>query len=195
MPVTTKILRERLSLRDRPVLAPEGLWPAGVLVPVLEGEEGPSLLFTQRTMTVRDHQGQISFPGGVQDQGDPSLLHTALRETREEIGLDPEDTEILGDLPPLTTVTGYFIHPFVALIPYPYDFRLNPREVKQLFIFSLAELAMPGRWSTGHYTFKGQTIRVYCWKHGEVVIWGATAGIVLELLSRLDLLPLPFRPE
>jgi len=148
------------------------------------------LLFTQRTMHLRDHQGQISFPGGVQDPGDQDLLATALRETEEEIGLAPEDVEILGMIAPLATVTGYWINPFVGLIPHPYDFRINHREVKRLLVFPLADFLPPARWSTGTYTYQGQDIQVCCWKHQDTVIWGATARLLLDFLSRLGEQPL-----
>ncbi len=107
MPLTLDRLKSSLSLSDRCLLPPAGLVPAGVLAPVFEAEAGLSLLFTQRTMHLKDHQGQISFPGGVRDPGDHNLLATALRETEEEIGLPPEKAEILGDLTPVATSTGY----------------------------------------------------------------------------------------
>ena len=169
---------------------PDGLLPAAVLAPVFEVKGQVSLLFTQRTMFLKDHQGQISFPGGVRDTGDPDLLVTALRETEEEIGLKPEAVEILGNLEPLATVTGYWINPFVALIPYPYDFRLNHHEVKHLLFFPVAAFCASDRWSTGPYRYKDQTVQVCCWQYGGTVIWGATARMLLDFLSRLGEFPL-----
>ena len=191
MAPTIEFLKLRLSLSDRCLASPEGLQPAGVLVPVFEEDGGLALLFTQRTLHLKDHQGQISFPGGVRDEGDPNLLATALRETQEEIGLEPEAVEILGDLEPVATVTGYFIHPFVALIPYPYDFRVNHDEVSRLLVFPVSALAVAGRWSTGTYTYNNRTSRVFCWDYQGAVIWGATARIVLDFLDRLKIHPLP----
>ncbi|MGQ9689529.1 MAG: NUDIX hydrolase [Desulfobaccales bacterium] len=191
MPLTVEFLKMRLALSDRCLIPPEGLQPAGVLVPVFEAAGGLSLLFTQRTMHLKDHQGQISFPGGVRDPGDHDLLATALRETHEEIGLAPEWVEILGDLEPVATVTGYFIHPFVGLIPYPYDFQLNDHEVNRLLVFPVAALALPARWGTGSYIYNNQTSRVFCWNYQGALIWGATARIVLNFLGRLDIHPLP----
>ena len=143
MPLNLDYLKSRFSLESSSVAAPEGLVPAGVLAPVFEVEEEVNLLFTQRTMHLKDHQGQISFPGGVRDPGDPDLLATALRETEEEIGLQPEKVEILGALTPVATVTGYWINPFVALIPYPYEFHLNHHEVKHLLVFPMAAFCVP----------------------------------------------------
>ena len=105
---------------------------------------------------MKDHRGQIAFPGGVKDAGDPNLLATALRETQEEIGLEPEAVEVLGALPPVATITGYHITPFVGLIPHPYDFRPNPLEVKRLLLLPLADFYPAERWSCGHYRYQGQ---------------------------------------
>jgi 8-oxo-dGTP pyrophosphatase MutT (NUDIX family) len=160
------------------------------LAPVFLAEDEVSLLFTQRTMNLKDHQGQISFPGGVRDTSDPDLLATALRETEEEIGLKPQGIEILGTLDPVATVTGYWVNPFVALIPYPYDFHLNHQEVQRLLTFPLAAFCAPERWNTGPYRYKDRTVQVCCWKYQDTVIWGATARMLLDLLSRLGEHPL-----
>ena len=96
-------------------------------------------------MNLKDHQGQISFPGGVRDSTDPDLLATALRESEEEIGLDPAKAAVWGTLSPVATVTGYWVIPFVALIPCPYDFRLNRHEVQRLLMFPLAAFWTPAR--------------------------------------------------
>jgi 8-oxo-dGTP pyrophosphatase MutT (NUDIX family) len=188
-------IKEHISRAAPPSDPPPDLLPAGVLAPLFLMAEELHLLFTQRTFTVRDHQGQISFPGGVQDRDDPDLLATALREAEEEIGLDPETVEVLGPLHPVATVTGYWIKPFVGLIPHPYDFRPNPLEVRQLLMFPLQEFFPPDRWSTGNYHYQGTQIRVCCWRKDGTVIWGATARMLLDLLSRLGLHPLGGWPE
>ena len=190
MPLYLDHVRARLSLGDCSLAAPEGLQAAGVLAPLFVAAGELSLLFTQRTMHLKDHQGQISFPGGVKDSGDSDLLATALRETQEEIGLKPEEAEVLGTLAPVATVTGYWITPFVALIPYPYDFRVNHHEVNRLLVFPLAAFCVPERWSTGPYLYKDQSVQVCCWKYQGTVIWGATARILLDFLSRLGVHPL-----
>jgi 8-oxo-dGTP pyrophosphatase MutT (NUDIX family) len=188
--LTLEYVRSRLSLQSSSSPAPEGLLPAGVLAPVFVAEGEVSLLFTQRTMHLKDHQGQISFPGGVKDPGDPDLLATALRETEEEIGLKSAEAEILGTLDPVATTTGYWINPFVALIPCPYDFRINHHEVHRLLIFPLEAFCVPERWSSGPYQYKDQTVQVCCWKYQGTVIWGATARMLLDFLDRLGVQPL-----
>jgi 8-oxo-dGTP pyrophosphatase MutT (NUDIX family) len=179
------LLKDRLSLNPDPQAPPPDLQPAGVLAPLFFSADEPHLLFTQRTMTVRDHRGQISFPGGVQSPQDADLLATALREAREEIGLDPEQVEVLGRLQPVATVTGYWVTAFVGLIPYPYDFHLNSGEVQRLLLLPLEGFCDPRRWNSGDYTYNGRIVRVCCWKHDGTVIWGATARLLLDLLQRL----------
>jgi 8-oxo-dGTP pyrophosphatase MutT (NUDIX family) len=190
VPLTLDYLKSCLALEDHSRPVPEGLSPAAVLAPVFLAEGEVSLLFTQRTMHLKDHQGQISFPGGVRERGDPNLLATALRETEEEIGLNPDGIEILGTLAPVATVTGYWVNPFVAVIPYPYDFRLNRHEVQRLLIFPLTAFCAPERWNTGPYLYKDRTVQVCCWKYQDTVIWGATARMLLDLLGRLGEHPL-----
>jgi len=178
------LLKDLLSLDLTPAGLGQDLLPAGVLVPLFLSQGMSHLLFTQRTMTVKDHRGQIAFPGGVRDPGDPNLLATALRETQEEIGLDPQVVEVLGSLKPIATITGYGVFAYVALIPYPYDFHLNRREVERLLFLPLEGFCEPGRWSTGPYTYRGRTTRVCYWRHDGTVIWGATARLLLDLLQR-----------
>ena len=178
-------LKARLSLNPAQIAAPPGLQPAGVLAPIFFSDNTPHLLFTQRTLTVRDHRGQISFPGGVLSPDDPHLLATALREAQEEVGLDPQQVEVIGSLKPLATVTNYWITAYVGLIPYPYEFRLNRGEVKRLLLLPLEGFCEPKRWNSGDYTHNGQIVRVCCWKYRRTVIWGATARLLLDLLQRL----------
>ncbi|MDO9071089.1 MAG: CoA pyrophosphatase [Deltaproteobacteria bacterium] len=184
-------LKDHLPLSpDPPAPAPD-LVPAGVLVPLFVQAEALQVLFTQRTLTVKDHRGQIAFPGGVRDPEDAHLLATALRETEEEIGLAPAAVEVLGTLPPVATITGYHITPFVGLIPHPYDFHPSPREVKRLLALPVDEFYPPERWRSGPYVFQGRTTRVCYWQNGQEVVWGATARILLNLLAHLGVHPIP----
>jgi 8-oxo-dGTP pyrophosphatase MutT (NUDIX family) len=184
-------LKDHLPLELAPPAPEAGLVPAGVLVPLFVQEEELRVLFTQRTLTVKDHRGQIAFPGGVRDPEDSTLLATALRETFEEIGLTPNAVEVLGSLAGVATITGYHITPFVGLIPHPYDFKPSPREVKRLLALPVADFYPPERWSSGPYIFQGRTTRVCYWHNGEEVVWGATARILLNLLAHLGVHPIP----
>ena len=184
-------LKDHLPLEPAPPAPAPDLVAAGVLVPLFVQAEALQVLFTQRTLMVKDHRGQIAFPGGVRDPEDAHLLATALRETEEEIGLAPEAVEVLGTLPPVATITGYHITPFVGLIPYPYDFHPSPREVKRLLALPVAEFYAPERWRSGPYVFQGRTTRVCYWQNGQEVVWGATARILLNLLAHLGVHPIP----
>ena len=182
-------LRDHLTLELAPEAPDSGLVPAGVLVPLFVQEGELRVLFTQRTLMVKDHRGQIAFPGGVRDPEDETILATALRETFEEIGLAPDVVELLGSLGGVTTITGYHILPFVGLIPHPYEFKPSPGEVKRLLALPVAGFYAPERWSSGPYIFQGRTTRVCYWHNGEEVVWGAIARILLNLLSQLGVHP------
>ena len=122
-------LKKSLSLRLKHYISETNLIPAAVLVPIFLKQGQYYILFTKRTEKVKEHKGQISFPGGSYEEGDRTLLNTALRESAEEIGLRPKDVEILGELDDgLSLTSNYVISPFVALIPWPYKFIKNKDE-------------------------------------------------------------------
>ena len=147
------------------------------------------LLFIQRTELVKDHKGQISFPGGAYEKEDRVLLNTALREAREEIGLVPEDVEVLGELDDITTTTSnYIISPFVGVIPYPYNFKLDKWETEELIEIPITALLAKGCFSEGIIIQNEEEINTYIFKYRDRNIWGATATILkqfLEIFSNL----------
>jgi len=158
---------------------------AAVLAPLFDGPNGSGLVFTERRADLRRHAGEISFPGGRQDHPGEELLKTALREADEEIGLAPGAVDVLGALPPVSTVvTGYKVHPFVGLIPDGVAFRPNPGEVAAVLLFRLDELR--GGFGMRRLVRRGVPIRTPTYEVGEHLIWGATARILGSLLERLD---------
>lgn len=158
---------------------------AAVLVAMYGHPAEPGLVFTERRRDLRRHPGEISFPGGRRDPPDEGLLATALRESQEEIGLEPADVEVIGALPPVGTfVTGYKVHPFVGLIPDGLSFRPSPDEVAAVLLFRLKELR--AGFAMRRLVRRGVPIRTPTYEVGEHLIWGATARILADLLERLE---------
>lgn len=160
---------------------PERLTPAAVLVPVIARPEGLTVLFTQRTAHLNDHAGQVSFPGGRCEAGDPSPIFTALRETEEEIGLAPESVEILGILPEYRTGTGFSVIPVVGLVRPPFALNPDSFEVAEVFETPLAFLLDPANHQRHSMEIGGVLRHYYAMPYEGYFIWGATAGMLVSL--------------
>ena len=163
-----------------------GRTDAAVLVPIFVGDDGgPHLVFTRRRDDLRRHAGEISFPGGREDEGDADLIATALREAHEEIGLDPEAVEVIGALQPTPTIaTSYAVYPFVGLIEPGMEWTLSPREVAEVLELSLRDLR--AGYGRRRLVRRGVPFRTDVYVVGDHLIWGATARILGDLLDRLD---------
>jgi 8-oxo-dGTP pyrophosphatase MutT (NUDIX family) len=162
-----------------------GRTDAAVLVPIYGWPRQPGLVFTERRSDLRRHAGEISFPGGRQDEPGEDLRETALREAQEEIGLGPEQVELVGALPPIGTyVTSYKVHPFVGLIPSDLPLEPNPAEVEAVLRFELDQLR--DAFAMRRLVRRGVPIRTPTFEIGRHLIWGATGRILQELLKRLD---------
>jgi len=155
--------------------------PAAVLVGLVDRGEGPALLLTRRTEHLRDHAGQICFPGGRIESGDESAAAAALREAEEEIGLDPARVAIIGKLPPYQTVTGFRIHPVVGWITTPFELRPDPFEVAEAFEVPLHFVLNPENHRRQSYRRGPLTRGYYVLPYQGRFIWGATAGILVNL--------------
>jgi 8-oxo-dGTP pyrophosphatase MutT (NUDIX family) len=180
-------LAERLLTPEEAIsMEARGGTDAAVLVALYGWPEEPGLLFTERRADLRRHAGEISFPGGRQDEDDRDLVATALREAQEEIGLDPAAVELSGALPPVSTfVTGYRIHPFVGQIAHPGELGLkpNPSEVETVLTFSLD--ALRTSYAMRRLVRRGVPIHTPTYEVEGHLIWGATARILGDLLKRL----------
>jgi 8-oxo-dGTP pyrophosphatase MutT (NUDIX family) len=159
--------------------------PAAVLICLVERAGGPGLLLTQRTAHLRDHAGQISFPGGRVEETDASIAAAALREAQEEIGLDPAKVEILGELASYDTVTGFRIHPVVGWLVPPFELRLDPSEVDEVFELPLDFVLDPINRRRQSFRRGSMTRAYYVLPWQNRFIWGATAGILVNLSSLL----------
>ncbi|AWD22105.1 CoA pyrophosphatase [Fuscovulum blasticum] len=165
---------------------PEGrkLRPAAVLVAVQPVPQGARLILTKRASHLKHHPGQISLPGGKQDQTDASLEATALREAREEVALPPDAVEILGALPAHETVTGFRVTPILALVRQPFTPAPEPGEVEEVFSVPLAHVLDRSRYAIEGRRWQGQVRRYYAVPWGPYYIWGATARILRGLAER-----------
>lgn len=180
-------LRERFARAGRRVaLADEGardhaLTPAAVLVPVVDHGERLTVLLTRRTAHLRDHPGQISFPGGRAEGETETAEFTALRETEEEIGLPRDGIELLGRLPDYRTITGFRVTPVVGLLRPPLILKLDDFEVAEAFEVPLPFLLDPVNHQR-HSIGSGPLKRHYwAMPYGDYYIWGATAGMLVSL--------------
>ena len=172
--------------RPRRVLDRPDLVRSAVLVPVvLDGPE-PAVVFTRRTMTVAKHKGQISFPGGAAEPGDEGPVATALREAREEIGLDPAVVDVAGVLDDQITTTGFLITPVVGLLPVDSCFASDPFEVAEVFGVPWSVLTDPARHDIEELEWRGMSFRNHRYHTGDKVIWGATGRILARFIEAVE---------
>ena len=165
--------------------APENLIAAAVLVPLVMRESGATLLLTQRTDNLKDHAGQVSFPGGRVEAADDTPAATALRETEEEIGLEASYIEIVGELDPYETRTGFRVTPVVGLVEPGFSLTLDEFEVAEVFEVPLSFVLDPANHERRSLVWRGTERHFYVVPYGERYIWGATAGMIVNLYARL----------
>ena len=156
-----------------------------MLVPIIAHEGALTLLLTRRAAHLRFHSGQVSFPGGRVDEADSGPEATALRETEEEIGLPRERVEVLGRLPEYRTGTGYRITPVVGLLTPPLALRPDPSEVDEVFELPLAVVLDPANHRRDSREWQGKSRQFFVIPHDTQYIWGATAGMLVNLYRHL----------
>jgi 8-oxo-dGTP pyrophosphatase MutT (NUDIX family) len=180
------------GLRGDHSLTPGALPPdramtlAAVLVPLVERPDGLTVLLTQRTAHLADHAGQISFPGGRIEPTDADPVAAALREAEEEVGLPPSHVEVIGRLDTYVTGTGYEITPVVGLVRAPYPLRLDPFEVAESFEVPLDFIIDPINHQRASREAKGVTRTFFVLPYENRYIWGATAGMLVNLAEILS---------
>jgi 8-oxo-dGTP pyrophosphatase MutT (NUDIX family) len=157
------------------------LVPAAVLVPVIVRESGATMLLTQRTAHLRDHGGQVSFPGGRCEESDASPEATALREAEEEVGIAAHQVEILGRLPEYRTGTGFVITPVVGLVTPPLNLKLDDFEVAEVFEPPLEFLLDSANHQRQSIEVRGARHEYWAMPWQGRFIWGATAGMLVTL--------------
>jgi 8-oxo-dGTP pyrophosphatase MutT (NUDIX family) len=161
--------------------------PAAVLIPIVDHEDGLTVLLTQRASHLKNHAGQISFPGGRIEAADDGPLAAALRETEEEIGLGREHVTFAGYLDPHLVLTGFWVTPVVAFVQPGFELRLDCREVETTFEVPLAHiLDARNHHSRERLIGGGTSVRVYDIPYGPHHIWGATAGMLVSLYRMVN---------
>ncbi len=153
---------------------------ASVMLPLLEKENSLHILLTKRTDRMKAHPGEISFPGGMYEETDADTMKTALRECCEEIGVKTGDVEIIGRLDDLTTLTGFVITPYVGIIPYPYTFKINQKEVAYLIYLPFEHLKKSDLIQE-QIEYGGKMETIDCFYYNGERIWGATCRMLLKL--------------
>ncbi len=181
--ITMEKLREFLAHRQKKTITDPKRIPSAVLVPIYNKEGQCCILFTQRTDNVKEHKGQISFPGGARQEGE-SLLDTALRESQEEVGLSPNEVEILGELDDTATITSNFVvTPFIGVIPWPHNLKADGWETDELIEVPIAALLDKKAREDKNEVIGGKPVTSYFYHYGDRVIWGATARILHQFLE------------
>ena len=177
--ISAALSMESKTYFQKPV---EDLAQAAVLVPIVDHADGLTVLLTQRGAFLKDHPGQISFPGGRSEETDDDSTATALRESEEEIGLDPNQVQILGNLDVCLTGTGFRVVPVVGLITPPLNLRLDTFEVAEAFEIPFSLVLDAENYRRDHVvTDSGQHREFYVLDYGDHYIWGATARMLVNL--------------
>ncbi|MEW6143090.1 MAG: CoA pyrophosphatase [Chloroflexota bacterium] len=178
-------IRQILTSHEKKRVPSGKFAPAAVIVPVFCDAEECYIVFAKRSQNVTFHKGQFCFPGGRPHEGETRLLTTALRESHEEVGIKPEDIEILGELDDQVTTSGYIVTPFVGYIRHPYELMSDGCEVEEIINVPLRYLLNPKNWRQ-KATPDGQSqVPEYAIDYHGRIIWGATARILRQFLHLL----------
>ncbi len=158
----------------------ENLKPAAVLIPIFEHADSPTVLLTKRSADLKNHAGQVSFPGGRMEPADADITETALRETHEEVGIRADQVDIAGYLPPMLTVTGYAVTPVVGFVAPAISLTLDRSEVELAFEVPLAFLLDENNQESSERDVRGVIVPIVEFNYAKQRIWGVTANILIE---------------
>ncbi len=157
--------------------------PAAVLIPLFLKNGVWHILFTKRSENLTHHQGEVSFPGGIYQPEDENTLRTALRETSEEVGIAPDDVEVLGVLDDFLSIHNYLVTPYVGIVNAERPFIANPAEIERLVEVPLDFLLTPGIFHIREWTWQSRTFPLYFVTYGEETIWGLSAAMLRQFLD------------
>ena len=183
------VIRRILSENPKVTISDPALIPAGVLLLLYPKNGEYCVLLNRRTDTVEHHKGEISFPGGSKDPGDSTLLDTALRETHEEMGISPEDVEVLGELDDTPTNTSFLIATTVGTIPYPYEFAPSASEVAEVLEAPISILMNKESHRDEVRIVGGELVTHTSYVYQGHIIFGATARVLSRFLELLETAP------
>ncbi len=173
------------SSLDQPILETEQRL-AAVLILLTPGDDGPELIFTKRSQELSSHAGQISFPGGTVESDDMSPIHTALRESEEEIGLKQGNVEVLGTLEWYRLPSGFVVLPVIGSLSQKQEFVAAPEEVDEIFSIPMSILLDTSLYKTDILSRNGIKREFYFLEFNDYYIWGATAGMLRSLALKLS---------
>ncbi len=176
-------LRHSLSVRGKSSVADDGLRPAAVLILLYDKAGELHVLLNKRSQLVEHHKGEISFPGGGRDPEDADFLATALRETHEEMGVEPGDVTVIGELDDVVTRTDFCVRVYVGTIPYPYPFKPLPREVAEVLEVPMSSLLDNSNRREETRLVDGALQKAYSYAYKEHLVYGATAMMVSQLID------------
>ena len=172
---------DQLSLKQSD---PKSDLPKAAVLIALTDEENPEVIYTLRSNKVSSHQGEVSFPGGMQEESDTSLIMTALRESEEEIGLPQNCVKILGSLDTMVSRFNISVTPFVGVIPGDVELNTSSEEIEACFKVPLSFLLKDKRYRNDEVNRNGETFYMPAYKYSSYVIWGLTAMITVNFLNR-----------
>src|SRR4030042_5141589 len=195
---TIQLVETRLRNYRPQLIQRAGVKNSAVMILFINRQNIPHLIFTKRTEWVETHKGQISFPGGMRDSTDADLFQTARRETFEEIGIEPEQIQLLGQLDDFYTVTNFIVSPFVGVVTYEFRYRINEREVAKVLEVPLSLFLESTYFEVKKWPYQNRLYDVYFYHYQQEVIWGATAFMVNRFIGRgfqFNPAPAPVSPE